>query len=128
MADFFVKNLKRDPVVICQHQVGERCRKERGIFQLGQVRPKSHGGAAIKEDVAFEVGFEVMRAEVMPVGARIYPPVNQRAVVPRRVLAVLVKFDRRAALAGAVGAGQIAFHESLWSELEALQLTNIFRS
>ena len=75
--------------------------------------------------MAFHVGFLLESAEVMPVGPREDPPVHQRGIITRRVLAVFVELDGRAALAAAVAARQVALDHRLRRELVAAKPADI---
>jgi len=127
-ADAVVEEGEGHAVVFGDDQPGEAGGEERGVFEFGEAVGgfrEAHGGGAIEEEVAFEVGFLLEGAEEQLVIAGEDPPIDLGEVVAGNVLAELVELDGGAALAGAVAAGKVAFDHRLGAELIVLEAADV---
>ena len=77
--------------------------------------------------MALEVGFLLEGLQEEFVGTREDPPIDEVRGIPGDVGPVFVEFGGRAALSGAVAAGEVSFHHDAGRELERAQFADILR-
>ena len=86
-----------------------------------------HALAGIEQQITKQVGFLFKLLQIKPIAFAEHLPIDIAQIVARRVLAMLGKFVREAAVRAAVKAGDIAFDNFPSAQLQTLQLRKRLR-
>ena len=130
LADFLIERHEPDRVALVQHQIRQRRRRTLGVRELRErrVRPLVlHALAGIEQQIAEQIGFLFKLLQIESIAFAEHFPIDVAQIVARRVLAMLGKFVREAAVRAAMQAGHIAFDDSPGAQLQAVQLSKRLR-
>jgi hypothetical protein len=95
--DTLVERQQADRIALACHQISERGRQIRAVFELAETLGAiAHRGAHIQQDVALEIGFGLILLDEVSIGARVDLPVERGQVITRQVLAIFREFDAEA--------------------------------
>ncbi len=101
--------------------MGERCRHEAGVIELGDLTAGvAHGRRHVEGNHHVGVGFRLEGFDVDAIGAGEDAPVHLSHVVPRRVLAVLGEVRRDAEVNGFVQAADETVHHRAGDEIQVV--------
>ena len=94
MADLFIKDLQGDPVTMANHQIGQGCRKKRGIIEFRHIPMLvSHGGTAIEENMTLHIGFLLKGSQEVSIRTGIDAPIHKCQIVAVDILSIVVKLN-----------------------------------
>ena len=117
---FVVERHEACGVALAVHEIRQRCRETRSIFQLGHgAGAIAHGRADVEQEMRAQIGLFFETLHIVAVGAREYFPVHRGQIVPWQVLAVFGELDTEALERTAMQPRQEAFHDRPRAQLQS---------
>jgi hypothetical protein len=130
LADFLIERHEPDGIPLVEYEIRKGGCRALSVRKLRKrrVRPLIlHALAGIEQQITKQVGFLFKLFQIEPVTLTEHFPIDIAQIIARRVLAMLGKFVREAAVGAAVKAGHIAFDNFSSAQLQSMQLCKRLR-